>query len=405
MANSLLAPLKNPLFRGLWLASLFANAAMHIDGLAAAWLMTDLTSSPFWISMVGVATALPATFVALPAGTLADAFGKRLILSWALIWSGIFSVVLGAVVLSGWIAPLGLIVLLVILSVGRAARIPTWQAVVYDVVGKKILPQAISLNSISFNASRTFAPSFAGWLIGIISLGTVFFINTFASFFMLRAVRKLNYAPPKERPGLLSLYAGLQDAFTYLLTEKRAVRTLLRLGVFVAGASTLWAVLPLLGRERFGLDSGEYGLLLSGFGIAAILGAALLPRLQYMLGYNGILILAGICSSAGIACVALSESLWLAAGGLYICGLFFVLQMLVFSLSSQRISPDTMRSRAMSFHFMSIQGSWAIGSFFAGVIASKFGISMMLAGGAAFLLIGTLIGVAFPLAFSSSKNG
>ncbi|MFV0337901.1 MAG: MFS transporter [Chthoniobacterales bacterium] len=404
MANSLFAPLKNPLFRGLWLASLFSNAAVHIDGLAAAWLMTDLTTSPFWISMVGVASTLPAAFIALPAGTLADAFGKRFILSWALIWSSLCSLLLAASVFAGWISPLWLIAFLVILSFGRAARIPIWQAVVYDVVGKKHLSQGISLNSMSFNATRAFAPSAGGLLIGIIGIGPIFFINSIASLFMLRAVRRLKHAPPTQRPSLSSLLAGVYEAFCYLLNEKSARRTLLRMGCFIMGASALWAVLPLLGRDRFGLNSGQYGLLLSGFGVASVLGAAFLPRLQYIFGYNGILILAGVCSSFGIACVALGNSIWIAAGGLYICGLFFVLHMLVFSLSSQRIAPDTLRSRAMSFHFMTLQASWALGSFLAGIIGSKLGVTTMLLCAAAFLLLGTLVGTTFPIAFSSSKK-
>src|SRR6266705_1477750 len=66
------SPLRQPVFRALWIASVVSNVGTWMQNVGAAWLMTLLTPSPMVVALVQAATSLPVFLVALPAGALAD---------------------------------------------------------------------------------------------------------------------------------------------------------------------------------------------------------------------------------------------------------------------------------------------------------------------------------------------
>ncbi|MCB1018777.1 MAG: MFS transporter, partial [Acidobacteria bacterium] len=66
------APLSNPVFRALWMATIVSNLGTWMQNVGAAWLMTSLTSSPLMVTLVQTATSIPVFFLALPAGAMAD---------------------------------------------------------------------------------------------------------------------------------------------------------------------------------------------------------------------------------------------------------------------------------------------------------------------------------------------
>ena len=67
------APLvASPSFRMLWGVTLAANICMWMNDVAAAWMMTSLTTSPVLVALVQTASTLPVFLLGLPSGALAD---------------------------------------------------------------------------------------------------------------------------------------------------------------------------------------------------------------------------------------------------------------------------------------------------------------------------------------------
>src|SRR5512137_1927017 len=75
--HSALAPLREPLFRSLWIAAVVSYTGSWMQNIATGWLMTSLTRSPVWVALVQVALSLPVFVIALPAGALADMVDRR----------------------------------------------------------------------------------------------------------------------------------------------------------------------------------------------------------------------------------------------------------------------------------------------------------------------------------------
>jgi MFS family permease len=91
-----LAPLKAPVFRGLWLAWLAANLTMWMNDVAAAWLMTTLTTSPVMVALVQTASTLPVFLLGLPSGALADILDRRRYFAATQLWVSLNALVLAA---------------------------------------------------------------------------------------------------------------------------------------------------------------------------------------------------------------------------------------------------------------------------------------------------------------------
>src|SRR5437762_5170054 len=79
-APSAWSPLKNGLFRSLWIATIVSNVGTWMQDVGAGWLMTSLSSSPSLVALVEAADSFPVMLLALPAGALADIVERRRLL-------------------------------------------------------------------------------------------------------------------------------------------------------------------------------------------------------------------------------------------------------------------------------------------------------------------------------------
>ena len=94
------APLGRSLFRNLWLATVASSIGSWMHEVGAGWLMVTLDPSPMMVAFVQAATALPAFFLALPAGALADIVDRRRYLLATQSWMLACAALLGGLTLA-----------------------------------------------------------------------------------------------------------------------------------------------------------------------------------------------------------------------------------------------------------------------------------------------------------------
>ena len=78
-ADGITAPLRHSIFRRIWLASLLSNLGILIQGVGAAWAMTQMASSADKVALVQTALMLPVMLIAMPAGAIADMHDRRVV--------------------------------------------------------------------------------------------------------------------------------------------------------------------------------------------------------------------------------------------------------------------------------------------------------------------------------------
>src|SRR5262250_270722 len=128
------APLREPLFRSLWIAAVISYTGTWMQNVGAGWLMTQLTMSPLMVSLVQAATTLPVFFVILPAGALADMVDRRRLLLVTQAWMVVAAGLLGIFTLRHDVGPWTLLLFTFVLGIGAVMNDPAWQAITPEVV-------------------------------------------------------------------------------------------------------------------------------------------------------------------------------------------------------------------------------------------------------------------------------
>src|SRR5438034_2102543 len=127
-------PLREPLFRSLWLAAAISYIGTWMQNVGAGWLMTQLTTSPLMVSLVTAATTLPVFLVILPAGALADMVDRRRFLLATQGWMVAAAALLGILTLRHEVTPWLLLLFTFVLGLGAVMNDPAWQAITPEIV-------------------------------------------------------------------------------------------------------------------------------------------------------------------------------------------------------------------------------------------------------------------------------
>ena len=148
---------------------------------------------------------------------------------------------------------------------------------------------------------------------------------------------------------------------------------LVRIGVFILGASALWALLPVVARRELGLDATGYGIVLGSLGFGAVGCALLLPRLRRSLPIDRLTAAATLVFAGATLALAYLRFVPLLVASMMAGGMAWIAMMSSLTVAAQTASPAWVRARAMGIYLLVFQGLMAVGSFGWGVLAEEFG--------------------------------
>jgi len=383
-ANSALAPLREPLFRSLWIAAVISYTGTWMQNVGAGWLMTQLTMSPLMVSLVTAATTLPVFLVILPAGALADLVDRRRFLLITQSWMVVAAALLGILTLEHFVTPWMILLFTFILGLGAVMNDPAWQAITPEIVCSENHAPAVALNSVGFNVARAIGPALGGLVIAAAGSGVAFLLNAasfFGVIFFLYRWRRPHFeqnATGRVRDAML---AGLR----YVRGAPLVRSILIRTGAFSLAASSLPALLPLLARPH---GATGYGLLLGFFGLGALAGAAVLPRVRTRLSVDGVVAFDIVLFAAMTAAAGRVQTFsWLCLV-LFASGTAWIGILACLNIAAQTMCPSFLRARALSMYLLVLQGGMALGSAAWGALATRIGVPAALLCSAAALVGG-----------------
>jgi MFS family permease len=171
----------------------------------------------------------------------------------------------------------------------------------------------------------------------------------------------------------------------------------LRAGAFAFFATALLALLPLFARKELGLGSTGYGMLLGGFGLGAVVGAALLPKIRQRISIDFLAKGGTILFAAAVIGVAELRNFGLVCGLMIAGGVAWLALLSTFNASIQVSVPSWVRGRAMAFYLLVFFGSMAGGGALWGTVAEFVGIPLTLLCTAAGLIAGLFVTGRYPL--------
>src|SRR5262245_9171992 len=390
-------PLAHPLFRALWIASVVSHIGSYMTDVGQGWLMTTLEPSPLLVALLLTAESLPFFVLGLPAGALADIVDRRRLLMVTQIAMAVVVTTLAIVTLTGVITPWMLLALAVALGTATALNDPAWHSVIPELLPKEQLAAGVTLTGVGINIARTLGPAAGGFLVAAAGPGVVFVLDAL-SFLGVAAVlatwrrERVPAVLPAERM-LGAIRAGLRFA----RHSDALRRVLLRVFAFMSCGAGIMALMPLLARET-GHGAVGFGLLLGCFGVGAVTGAALLPRLRARLGADR-LIAAGSITFAAVALgAALVRELAVLCPFMMLGGAAWLAVLSTLNVAAQQASPAWVKARALAVYLIVFQAGIAGGSALWGAVASHSGLSVAYSCIAAGLALGAAIAMRSRLA-------
>jgi MFS family permease len=394
-SDGTLSPLKVSIYRRIWTASLLANFGMLILGVGAAWIMTQLTGKPSMVALVQTALMLPLMLWTLPAGALADMYDRRKIGLIGLSFSSASGAVLCFLAWYGSLTPTIVLAFCFLVASGMAAYSPAWQSSVAEQVPAESLPQAIALNSISYNVARSFGPALGGLIVAISGAAGAFFSNAIlylpliiVLIFWRRAQTPSRLPPERVDRAVIS---GARYIF-----HSPSIRVVL-VRCFLVGmiGSSVSALLPLIARTVLAGGPETYGLLLGFFGVGAVGGALLVPAARRH--FSGEAATRGCCLILGLSMVGvgLSHSMPLTAITLLAAGGTWMLNMALYNVGVQTAAPRWVAGRLLAAYQSSVTGGVAIGSWLWGEVAQQHGISTAMYVSGGLMVLSPLIGLRY----------
>ena len=388
-----MAPLQQPVFRAVWIASFVSNLGSLIQNVGAAWMMTAIATSVDMVALVQASLALPIMLFSIPSGAIADNFGRRKVMLVAQCFMLVVSVMLAVSAFTGTMTPWLLLTYTFLLGCGNALNNPAWGAAVGDMVPRADIPAAVTLNSMNYNLCRSVGPALGGIIVAAAGAVTAFAINALSYLALITVLARWKPALPPSKLPRETMGAAMSAGFRYLAMSPNIARVMSRALVFGFATIATLALLPLIARDLLHGGALLYGLLFGAFGMGAVGGALASGKLRELLSKESCVRLGFLGFALCQATAALSPYPWLTLLALSLGGASWVITLSLFNITLQLSTPRWVVGRILSLYQTATFGGMALGSWVWGLIAEEHGSATALLIAAGVALFGLVMGL------------
>jgi MFS family permease len=378
MAQSITSPLKISIFRNIWIANMVSNIGTWMHEVGAGWLMATMSSDPLLVSLVQTALFLPSFFLILPAGAIADLVDRRKLLIFAIAWMLIIACFCAFFAFTALVTPRTLLTLTFCLGIGSAIYLPVMASIMPDIVPKEYLVNALTLNSISQNITRTIGPVIAGYLIALSGPWVVFSANALSFLIILFVIFSYKHKQPRSSLPSERFFGAIKNGFAYVKQTPEIKSILLIAGSFFLSLSSIFSFMPLIIRQEMGLGPESYGLVVTSMGLGAVITGIFLPKIRERYDPKSIASISFLIGLLCILSVNYTRIFPLLLASMALVGIAWISMISTMQVALQLALTSWIRARGLSMFYATFMGSMALGGIGWGLIANNSSITTAL---------------------------
>ncbi len=371
--------------------------------IAAYWLILRLTNSPVAVGALALVQTLPITALALVGGSIADRVDLRRMVITCEVVLTLVATSLAVLALTNQIAAWHLYVFGFVQGVAVALATPARNTLVFQIVGREDLPNAIALSSGLGTSARIIGPAVGGLVVAAGGAGTAFALNAVSYLIVIRAMlaMKLPVRLADPSPGA-HLLVGVKEALAFAWSSRRVTITFLTVLLVSMFSFNFDVLLPLVAKLTLEQGAGTFGLIASVFGAGALCGALILAtigraRLLLVLigalGFGGFQLVLAPQTSLAVVCVLL-----------FVIGIFYILWGSSALTTLQLAAPEHLRGRAASLYLFAFMGGAPVGGLIAGTLTAHGGTRLAFTVAGSIAVLVATAGVAAVLAGRSTTR-
>jgi MFS family permease len=380
----------------VWAAgALVSNVGTWMQRAAQDWLvLTQLTNHS--ASAVGIVMALqfgPQLLLMPWTGFAADHFNQRRLLIATQAAMGVLALILGILTVSGLVQLWHVYAFAFLFGCSAAFDAPVRQTFVAELVGDADLPNAIALNSTTFNAARMIGPAVAGIVIASAGTGWAFLVNAASFMAVLLSLSLLRTSELRPNARAHRTKGSVLQGIHYVWSRSDLRATLVMLFLIGTFGLNFPIFISTMAVGVFHTDARGFGLLSSIMAIGTMSGALLAagrdqPRFTSLL-------LGAAIFGLGCTLAALAPSYWLFAGALLVIGVAALTVTNTSNSLMQLSTEPAMRGRVMALRLGVALGGTPIGAPIVGWVADHLGPRWALGVGAAAGFAAAIVAIAF----------
>lgn len=360
---------------------------------ALGFLVFDLTKSPVYLGVTGFAGGVSSWLFTLYAGAAADHYSKRKILIYSQILAAGVGIVLAVLTGTQLIRPWHIIVISFFSGSVAAFEAPSRQAFVSDLVCKKNVGNAISLNSSLFNLGTAIGPAISGALYLTAGPAICFAINAISYVPLIFGLSLIRLPKSKRSEHTKPSFEKIKDGIRYSFSDAIAFPLITMVAIVSAFGFSIYSLFPAWAVSVLHGNAATNGMLQSARGVGALTGALIIAtrghgKRRGVLLCTAALIYPVILFAFGFT-VTIVPALILTA----FIGACFVMIYNTANTLLQTLAPDSIRGRVMSIYMLSFLGTVPLGSLAGGLSAHVLGYrsAVILCSITAFCLLSILI--------------
>ncbi|TIX89917.1 MFS transporter [Rhizobium sp. P44RR-XXIV] len=378
----------------IWAAgALVSNIGTWVQRTAQDWLVfTELTHHD--ASTVGIVMGLqfaPQLLLLTWTGSAADQFNQRKLLMVTQATMGLLSLALASLTLLGVVQLWHVYVLAFLFGCAAAFDAPVRQTFVAELVGDEDLPNAVALNSTSFNAARMVGPAASGMVIAGLGTGWAFLIDGMSFAAVLLSLGLLRLSELRTSARAERAKGSFIEGLRYVRKRPDLLAILIMLFLIGTFGLNFPIFISTMAVDVFHVDAGGYGLLSSIMAIGTMAGA-LLSGSRDEARFGG-LPLAASAFGGGCLLAALIPGYWPFAAALVVIGAAGLIFTNLTNSLMQLSTEPAMRGRIMALRVAIALGGTPIGAPIVGWVADHCGPSWALGVGATSGFAATVVGL------------
>ena len=401
--TSTFTALRNPVFRKLWFASVLSGTCVAAHDCAATWVMSKLSPSALFLSLMSTVASLPFFLFTLPAGALADIVDRRKLLWIMNVWLAVAAGLLAIFGSLGVLNPYIILTCIFLIGIGFAFSAPAWTAIVPELLSDEELPSAATLGGLQLNISGILGPAIGGMLIPLIGANWVFTLNAICFLVVVLAILQWKR---KERPSKLPLenfFESFSTAIRYVRYAPGIQVVLARNILFAFFIALIPALIPVVGLKELKLTAAACGILFSSMGAGSVFGAIfVVPWVRARFSSNMVIVIANLVIAVVYLLMAFVRDQTIFMIVAAAAGIGWTMSASELWVAAQRAMPSWSRGRMNATVIMASQGAMALGGVVWGAAAAILGVYPTLIGGAVLLSISLIL--AIPLSINFTGN-
>ncbi len=369
-ADDRYAAFRHSSYLRFWVARFLTTFATQVVSVAVGWQVYDLTRNPFDLGLVGLIQFAPSLLLVLVTGAAADRFGRRLIMSLAILLEALCAAALLVLTLRGLTSVTQVFVVLAVFGIARSFFGPASASLVANLVPPEDFANAVAWNSSAWQTATIVGPVAGGLLYGLApeaAYGVAAAMMAAAGVLIL-SIPKPQQHTETERPSLATIFAG----FRYIRSEK-IVLGAISLDLFAVLLGGAVALLPVYARDILELGPWGLGLLRAAPGIGAIVVAVWLAG-HPIRDHAGIVMFVFVgLFGLFTAIFGISTIPWVSITVLALLGAADMISVYIRETLIQLWTPDRVRGRVNAVNMVFVGASNELGEFRAGSMAALVG--------------------------------